>query len=78
VIAPAQGALRRFTQWPSIEHSTFRLTCGHFTAELLPPPHKSFSGKFEEIQAKCPLQPKKSTCSYTYENNFSDTLLSLI
>jgi len=29
------GALRRVTQWPWIEHPTFRLRAGHFTTELL-------------------------------------------
>jgi len=32
----AQGVLRQVAQWPWIEHSTFKLTSGHFT-ELLPP-----------------------------------------
>jgi len=34
VNAVAQGALRRFTQWPWIEHPTFQLRGGHYTTEL--------------------------------------------
>jgi len=33
-IAPGP-ALRQFTQWPWIEHSTFQLGGGHLTTELL-------------------------------------------
>ena len=36
VNTPAQGALRRFTQWPRIEHPAFQLRGAHFTTELLP------------------------------------------
>jgi len=34
VNAVAQGAWRRFTQWPWIEHPTFQLTGGHYITEL--------------------------------------------
>jgi len=37
----AQGALRRFTQWPWVEYQTFQLR-GQFTTELLPPTQKRF------------------------------------
>jgi len=37
VNALAQGALRQFTQWLWIDHSTFQLGGGHFTIELMPP-----------------------------------------
>jgi len=37
VNAPAQGALRRFTQWPWVEHPTFQLEGAHFTTELMLP-----------------------------------------
>ena len=33
---PAQGALRQFTQWLWIDHSTFQLGGGHFTTEVFP------------------------------------------
>ena len=32
----AQAALRRFSQWPWIDHPTFQLRDGHFTTELSP------------------------------------------
>ena len=32
----AQGVLRKFTQWPWIEHPSFQLRGGHFTTELMP------------------------------------------
>jgi len=35
VNALAQAALRRFTQWPCIEHPTFQLDGGHYTNELI-------------------------------------------
>jgi len=35
VNAFAQGALRRFTQWPWIEYPTFQSGGGHSTTELI-------------------------------------------
>jgi len=37
VNALVQGALRQFTQWLWIDHSTFQLTGGRFATDLLPP-----------------------------------------